>query len=401
MGYSQNNLPMKTKLLITAALALQMGLCFAQMNVNVAATKHIPCDTCVKLSATVTGGTAPYTYQWYINNHLYNTGQTISYCNKYPQTFNSDSMKLIVTDANSLQASYFNGIFNLITWTNINNSDPLCIVSVDSATGKNLLVWQQTNNPSIVSYNIYKQNTSSVFAVIANVPRSSFSTFIDTSSKPAQVSAMYNISIVDSCGFESLLTTATPINTIHLSISAGIPPAWNLSWNWTQGYPIVKYRIWRATIFHHPVLIDSVANSIYSYTDLTPPVGVLYYSIEAVSTVACNPSLKMPNTNSAYSSSFSNVANTNATGINEYYLNNKVSVFPNPSNGKFTIQANSYQLIANSPIEIYNVLGECIHQQICKSANQQIDLSGLKEGIYFLQVKTNEGVIASKIIVQR
>ena len=372
----------------------------ASFSVTVTSTKHIPCDTCVKLTANVTGGTAPYTYQWYINSQLYNTGQIINYCNKYPFTFSSDSLQIIVTDANSQQATYFNGVPNLLSST-IPLGYQICIATVDSAIGKNLLVWNQTTDPSVVSYNIYKQNTSSVFAVIANVPRSSFSTFIDTSSKPAQVSAMYNMSMIDSCGFESSWLSTIAVSTIHLAISAGIFPAWNLAWNSTQGYSIVKYRIWRATTLNNPVLIDSVANSIYAYTDLTPPAGVLYYTIEAVSTAACSPSLRTENINSAYSSSFSNVRSTNATGINEYYLDNNISVFPNPVADKIYVKQ-----LANSQDEmeicLVDIIGAQVSEKIkSKSSKITIDVSGLKKGFYFLQVKTNKGIFASKIIVQR
>ena len=236
---------MKTKLLVTIAFAFQSIFALAQMSVNVSATNNIPCDTCLTLSADVIGGVAPYTYQWYTNSQLYDTIQTINYCNMYPATFSGDTIKLIVTDVNSQQVTYSNGVTNLLSSSlssTVPNGYRLCVVTVDSAMGKNLVVWEQTTDPSIVSYNIFKQNTSSYFVEIAEVPRTSFSTFVDTLSNPAQVSAMYNISVTDSCGFESSLD-GIPINTIHLAISAGIPPAWNLDWNWTQGYPISKYRI--------------------------------------------------------------------------------------------------------------------------------------------------------------
>ena len=391
---------MKNKILIII-LALQTGVSFAQISVNVTPTKHTPCDTCVKLSATVTGGTAPLTYQWYVHSNLYSTGQIINYCNKYPFTFSGDSLKLIVTDANSQQATYFNGVSNLLSST-IPLGYQICIVTVDSATGKNLLVWDQATDPSVVSYNIYKENTSSVFTVIANVPRTSFSTFIDTSSKPAQVSAIYNMTMVDSCGFESSWLSTIAASTIHLAISAGIPPAWNLAWNYTQGYSIVQYRIWRATTLNHPVLIDSVANSIISYTDLTPPPGVLYYSIEAVSTAACNPSLRKSNTsNSVYSSSLSNVASTGVTGIQEYNLNNNFSIYPNPLVDKFYVESTTSSKYPMT-ISLFDIVGKQVSQTIKSTSDKtEMDVSGFNEGIYFIQIKTAEGMVTKKIVVAR
>jgi hypothetical protein len=62
-------------------------------------------------------------------------------------------------------------------------------------------------------------------------------------------------------------------------------------------------------------------------------------------------------------------------------------------NGKLSIE--NYQL------SIYNVLGECINQQIIKSPNQQIDLSFVPNGIYFLQLLNSDGIISKKIMVEK
>jgi hypothetical protein len=54
-------------------------------------------------------------------------------------------------------------------------------------------------------------------------------------------------------------------------------------------------------------------------------------------------------------------------------------------------------------IEVYNIHGEKIYNkdEINSSSNFQIDLSSQPEGLYFMQVKTSDGVLTKKIIVQR
>ena len=52
-------------------------------------------------------------------------------------------------------------------------------------------------------------------------------------------------------------------------------------------------------------------------------------------------------------------------------------------------------------IEIYNVYGEKVYSLIRSSAQSLINLSSQPEGVYFIQVKTAEGVIAKKIVVQQ
>jgi len=82
-----------------------------------------------------------------------------------------------------------------------------------------------------------------------------------------------------------------------------------------------------------------------------------------------------------------------------------IILFPNPNNGVFTIQANGYQPIANSQIEIYNMLGEKVysHYQITNSSNYQIDLSSQPSGIYLYRVlkESGEAIGQGKVIIQK
>jgi len=371
-----------------------LSICFfilkasAQLTVSVTVTPNNPCDTCINLSGVVSGGTNPYTYQWYLNNSTIGTGQNIIYCRHYVWTGSSDSIMLLVTDAASQQISWFSTGANLIP-SNIPIGYQLCIVTTDTATGKNLLVWNQTTNSSVVSYNIWKQNTSSVWTTIANVPRSSFSTFVDTASNPAQQSYWYHISVLDSCGLESSLTAnGAPLNTTHLVISAGIPPAWNLTWNFTQMSGIVKYRIWRGTTTSSPVVIDSVASSVFSYTDLTPPANVSKYLIEGVSTNNCNPSLKYQNTFSAYSSSFSNIATILNASVNEVENSLSLSISPNPFSSQTTLQSDN--LFHNATLTVYNSFGQQV-KQLKNISGQTVILSrnNLPSGLYFIALSLN------------
>ncbi|MBI4932109.1 MAG: T9SS type A sorting domain-containing protein [Bacteroidetes bacterium] len=86
------------------------------------------------------------------------------------------------------------------------------------------------------------------------------------------------------------------------------------------------------------------------------------------------------------------------TGVNEYGLENLISLYPNPTSGLFSVsglQSTVYGL------EIYNVFGECIHQHISTSAHQQIDLREAPDGIYFVKIETEQGMISKKVVVMR
>ena len=99
------------------------------------------------------------------------------------------------------------------------------------------------------------------------------------------------------------------------------------------------------------------------------------------------------------------------TGVNEQNKNaNDFSIYPNPTIGMFQIQANSQQLLANCQIEIYNVYGKKVYELLSDRVNgfnsttQQpnpsitINLSASPSGIYFMQLKTSEGIAVKKIV---
>ena len=73
--------------------------------------------------------------------------------------------------------------------------------------------------------------------------------------------------------------------------------------------------------------------------------------------------------------------------------NVEINIFPNPANTVLQLTVNNEHLAVSS---LYNTLGE----QVLTTKQKEIDVSGLPNGIYFLEVKTAEGVLSKKIIVQ-
>ncbi|MFC2111163.1 immunoglobulin domain-containing protein [Bacteroidota bacterium] len=186
-------------------------------------------------------------------------------------------------------------------------NEELCIVGVDSASQKNIIVWEKTPNVGVVSYNIYKESTvTGVFNLIANKDVDSLSTFIDLASNPVAKRERYAIASIDTCGNESGLSSVHA--TIHLAVSPYQGGGWTLNWLSYNGFTPATYYIWRADVNYNWTLIDSMAASSTQYNDPTAPDSC-FYSLEILKPgPPCSPSTSKANTN--YNSSRSNIANT-------------------------------------------------------------------------------------------
>ncbi|MBI4945196.1 MAG: T9SS type A sorting domain-containing protein [Bacteroidetes bacterium] len=75
-----------------------------------------------------------------------------------------------------------------------------------------------------------------------------------------------------------------------------------------------------------------------------------------------------------------------------------ILVYPNPTTGKANVQMSKLE---NVQIKIYDVLGEYIYQHIGTFSNLQIDLSSQPNGIYFLKMKTEQGIVNQKLIINK
>jgi hypothetical protein len=79
-----------------------------------------------------------------------------------------------------------------------------------------------------------------------------------------------------------------------------------------------------------------------------------------------------------------------------------ISIYPNPTTGKFNM--NFYGISAEkiSAVEIYNWLGQrVIKTRISREQPQLPDLSGYPDGIYLLRVFQDNSIRTGKIVLRR
>lgn len=143
------------------------------------------------------------------------------------------------------------------------------------------------------------------------------------------------------------------------------------------------------------VLTSSIAGSSYQWIDCTngaPVSGATSQTLSAVSggnyAVVVNY-LGCMDPSPCYEAVVS-------TGLSELSVDNGIQVFPNPTNGIFTVQQSLVSDIIN--VNIYDYTGRMI-QSVRKENTDRanIDLKG-PEGIYFVKVKSGEDEKTFKII---
>jgi hypothetical protein len=71
--------------------------------------------------------------------------------------------------------------------------------------------------------------------------------------------------------------------------------------------------------------------------------------------------------------------------------NNNFALYPNPSNGNIIIESLKFDNINN--VEIFDTTGKIVKQVESTFDNKvKVDISNLEKGIYFVRIKTENGV---------
>ena len=108
-------------------------------------------------------------------------------------------------------------------------------------------------------------------------------------------------------------------------------------------------------------------------------------------------------TNGNNCSSQSSNASITVMGITESIASSTISIYPNPTDGIFTIEFTTKTAIDVS-FSVLNVLGQEIALNKTKATvgvnKQQFDLSGFAKGVYTLKLISENGVIDKKVVLE-
>ena len=328
---------------------------------NIISTKNVPCYGAPLgyISLNTMNGHPPYSYTW---ENLPDTTATITHLGVGTYVVHTtDSIHCLQTDSITISQE-----------TTTAPSSPLaeiCAVTVDSATGKNLIIWEKQGDVRAVSYNLYTEGTTEGdYNLIGNNSVNQFSTYLDYNSNPQQRSYLYKISEMDSCNHENPLSTAH--KTIHLAANVGLNGQINLNWNPYEGKPYSSHYIMRSVNFGPFILLNQVSSGITSYSDLTPPNGIKVYRIDIDLPITCHP---------AKSTAVAHISSNNVRLIDASYL----QIVPNPTTGIITI-------IGTPPktVRVFDAVGKLLME---KTEVDQLQLDELPPAVYLIKLYNETG----------
>ena len=345
-------------------------------------TTSANCNELGNLYVSVSGGSGAYGYEW-------SNGET----NEDLVGFAPGDYWLTVTDGNCMTMLNANIPFNYP------QNQELCVVTVDPTTTTNLVVWEKVQTSGIDHYNIYREGfVADDYQLVDTVLFNDMSEFTDPIANPVSRSWKYKISAEDACGNESTLSDAH--KTIHLNINLALGGNINLIWDDYEGFEYTTFYINRHTSAEGWITIDSLPTYIHSYTDSPTDLYGLWYSVTVASPGQCVPTSLNKASGGPYYQSSSNIEDegaidTKTTIISDNY---KISLFPNPNNGRFMI---GLEKTVSGSVTVLDISGKVVLLDQFIDQNKWVNNNILESGVYLIKIKiVNNGTQIMKMIVE-
>ncbi|MBE0662251.1 MAG: T9SS type A sorting domain-containing protein [Bacteroidales bacterium] len=274
---------------------------------------------------------------------------------------------------------------------------PVCMVTVDSLTNQNVIIWEKPDSDLIADFLIYKEtDEANVYEVIDTISFLELPIVTDFDSNPAIRPYRYKIGFRDS---ENLVFPAGDYHqTIHLTINQGVNNNWNLIWTPYAGFAYNSYKIMRKSGNGAFEQIASVSASFTSFTDFNAPLGDIAYMVKILNTNGCNTGLR----NAVYTDVYSNQASASLVSVGGIGKTG-FSVYPVPAKDQLNIQFGDNAL-GTINLTITDVTGRIIisaeYSDMVAGQVLPINTSDYSEGLYLLNIVTSGERISKKFIIQ-
>ncbi|MCE3227294.1 MAG: C-terminal target protein [Bacteroidetes bacterium] len=296
------------------------------------------------------------------------------------------------------------GLSGTVNVSSYAQTPDICMVTADSLGVNNEIYWEKSLYPQADSFIVYREVSLGTYKRIGALNRTAFSMYTDTNrtigpanGNPNLSYYKYKLQIRDSCGNYSSL------GPWHETIFVQDQQNGNFNWNAyaieSTTSPVSTYNLKRRDLSSgiETLIVNTVGSlatdpnySSFSNTNVKWLVDAVGFN--------CNPTNKVMLQKVRTKSNQSNdkkfpigVKENNYTAVN-------FEVFPNPASHAFSLKIN-YYAGETLEYEIANVIGQVIHYSELKNQLTNINCSELTSGIYFVNIKQNNKLIATKKVV--
>ncbi|MES2590230.1 MAG: T9SS type A sorting domain-containing protein, partial [Bacteroidota bacterium] len=284
----------------------------------------------------------------------------------------------------------------------------ICIVSVDSVTTTNLVIWEKVQTSDVSHYNIYREsNQVDEYQLIDTVRFNNLSVFNDVVASPLARSWRYKIAAVDQCG--TIGPLSTPHKTLHLNtFDLGLAGV-QVTWDEYEGTAFSSYNLWRYTDEFGWEDIATLPPSSLTFNDPSSfGAPGLDYMVEIALDVPCTATVWRAQDFNRSRSNREKGSFSPGQGDDSYSNNSiteykngliSVSIFPNPFDEKVNLEINGINYLQDGlNIQVYDVNGKLIEENTYYEEVNSINFSTLEDGVYFIKAKINEELKTIKLI---
>ncbi|KKK54542.1 hypothetical protein LCGC14_3083660, partial [marine sediment metagenome] len=279
----------------------------------------------------------------------------------------------------------------------------ICMVTVDTATAKNMVVWEKKSTAPIESYNIYRESiVAGEYDPIGNVAVNSLSEFVDTMVNPAAQANIYKITALTSDGQESDIDLCQPHKTMHLltsrNLEYNVP---QLDWDYYYGFDYGTFYIYRFD--SSGALFDTIAKSSSSTTwldEFAVPGAKYFYRVAVQSPQPCTPTGSSKAGTGPYSHSLSNLDDNklkSTVGLEEI-IAGSLKIYPNPFSERTTVEFPNMQMSEYS-VFVRDLSGKAVLTEVTRSNRVVIERRDLSPGIYFIEIR-GEKIYRDRLVIQ-
>jgi hypothetical protein len=266
----------------------------------------------------------------------------------------------------------------------------LCMVTVDSTSSHNVLVWEKLNKGATDSFYIYREISTNNYSKIGAVSGGDLSEYHDYGANPNASGYRYKITAKDTCGNESFGSHYH--NSIHLQyLGSG-----NLQWNSydieNEITPVASYDVYR----------DSTGTGVWSLilnvsgtqSTATDPNFALYP--DAKYRVAANWSYTCTSSRSIFPGVMSNSIKNQVNSVGDIPTGGDIQVVPNPAQNYIDV---SIPKSRSGKVTLMDMTGKVISVTQTEGKEiQTLNIEALPIGVYVLLYQDSNVAVSKKVV---